>query len=298
MKKYFAGFLLLLSLSSKGQIGVMNQYHFNYLSINPAMAGENGPFSIKGVVGNQFNGNLKFDQLSHVLVLDGQFYNKTGLAFQSSSDNYGVVSGNNFSLSLAKGVEVGDLQLKAGLNAGLALVPTYSLVGSNKKAAFTAGAGVMANYLGLFLGVSKPSLYISQKDEILRQPLFVNLGYISDIENFVTYNVNVLWSTLNDASNWDFNLKLWFDKRLALSGSYRINDIYPIYTKKTSFIPAAEYKFSNDMTLGLAYNSNTLRYSTAPVPNNPNFNVTGIFQFYLRYNLNDRKGDSWYYDQF
>lgn len=298
MKKYIAGFLLLLVTSAQAQIGLMNQYHFNYLAINPALAGENGPFTVKGVVGNQFNGNLRFNQLSHVLVLDGQLYNKTGLAFQSSSDNYGTATGNNFSLSLAKGVEVGELKIKGGVNAGLAVLPTYALVSSSPRVSFNAGLGALFAYRGAFLGVSKPSLYVSKNDFSLSEPLFVNAGYASDNDNFVTFNANVLWSTLEQKNNLDFNLKLWFNKRLALAGSYRINEIYPLYSKEKSFIPSAEYKFSPDLTLGLAYNSNTLRYSTAPISSNPNFAVNGIFQFYVRYNLNDRKGDSWFYDKF
>lgn len=298
MKKYFLSALMFLSLASSAQIGLQNQYHFNYLALNPALAGENGPFTIKGIVGNQFNGNLRFNQLSHVLVLDGQLYNKTGLAFQSSSDNYGNSSGNNFSLSLAKGAELGDFRLKGGVNTGLAILPTYALVSSSPRVSFNAGLGVFMSYNGAFLGVSKPSLYVSENDFSVKEPFYVNAGYASGDENFVSYNANVLWAGLEGKNNFDVNLKLWFNKRLALGGSYRINKIFGYYTKEKSFIPSAEYKFTEDLTLGLAYNTNTLRYSTAPTTGNPNFRVNGIFQFYLKYNRRDRSGDSWYYDKF
>ncbi len=298
MNKYLIGCLMLFSLASKGQIGLQNQYHFNYLALNPALAGENGPFTIKGIVGNQFNGNLRFNQLSHVLVLDGQLYNKTGLAFQSSSDNYGNSSGNNFTLSLSKGVELGDFRLKGGINTGLAVLPTYALVSSSPKVSFNAGLGIFMSYNGAFLGVSKPSLYVSKNDFSVKEPFYVNAGYASGDENFVSYNANVLWSGLEGRNNFDINLKLWFNKRLALGGSYRINKIFDYYTKEKSFIPTAEYKFTEDLTLGLAYNTNTLRYSTAPITGNPNFRMNGIFQFYLKYNRRDRSGDSWYYDRF
>ncbi|MCD8540685.1 MAG: type IX secretion system membrane protein PorP/SprF, partial [Leadbetterella sp.] len=280
------------------QIGLMNQYHFNYLALNPALAGENGPFTIKGVVGNQFNGNLRFNQLSHVLVLDGQLYNKTGLAFQSSSDNYGATSGNNFLLSLSKGIEPGDFRLKGGISTGLAILPTNALLSSTPRVSFNAGLGVFMSYKGAFLGVSKPSLYVSRKDVFVEEPFFVNAGYASGEENFVSYNANVLWSGFEGKNNLDFNLKLWFNKRLALGGPYRINKIFAYYTREKSFIPSAEYKFTEDLSLGLAYNSNTFRYLSNPGSTNPNFRVNGIFQFYLKYNRRDRSGDSWYYDQF
>jgi len=289
----------MISLASRAQIGLQNQYHFNYLALNPALAGENGPFTIKGIVGNQFNGNLRFNQLSHVLVLDGQLYNKTGLAFQSSSDNYGNSSGNNFSLSLSKGAELGDFRLKGGINAGLAILPTYALVSSSPRTSFNAGLGIFMSYYGAFLGVSKPSLYVSKNDFSVKEPFYLNAGYTSEgDENFVTYNANVLWAGMDGRNNFDFNLKLWFNKRLALAGSYRINKIFDYYTKQKSFIPSAEYKFTEDLSLGLAYNTNTLQYSTAPGTSNPNFRMNGIFQFYLKYNRADRKGDSWYYDKF
>lgn len=297
MKKYLFSCLMLFTLAANAQIGLMNQYHFNYLALNPALAGENGPFTIKGIVGNQFNGNLRFNQLSHVLVLDGQLYNKTGLAFQSSSDNYGNASGNNFGLSLAKGVEMGDFRLKGGVNAGLAILPAY-IASSRPRTSFNAGLGIFMSYNGAFLGVSKPSLYVSENDLTVKGPFYVNGGYASGDENFVSYNANVVWSGMDGQNNFDFNLKLWFNKRLALTGSYRINKIFDYYTKDKSFLPAAEYKFTEDLTLGLAYNTNTLRYSTAPITGNPNFRMNGIFQFYLKYNHRDRSGDSWYYDRF
>ncbi len=298
MKKKLILGLLLCSMASHAQVGLQNQYHFNYLALNPALAGENGPFAIKGIVGNQFNGNLKFNQLSHVLVLDGQLYNKTGLAFQSASDNYGNASGNNFTLSLSKGTEIGDFRLKGGVNTGLSILPTYSLVSSSPQVAFTAGLGIFMSYNGVFLGASKPSLYVSKDDFSVKGPFYVNAGYMSDEDNFVTYNANVLWAGIDGLNNIDVNLKLWFNKRLSLGGSYRINKIYNYYTKDKSFIPSAEYKFTEDLALGLAYNTNTMRYSTAPPSSHPNFRMNGIFQFYLKYNRRDRSGDSWYYDQF
>lgn len=298
MKKILFSLALFLSLGASAQIGLFNQYHFNYLAINPALAGENGPFTVKGIVGNQFNGNLRFNQLSHVLVLDGQLYNKTGLAFQSSSDNYGMGSGNNFGLSLSKGVEAGDLKIKGGINTGLSLIPNFVLGATGTRASFNAGLGLFLSYNGAFIGASKPALYISKNSFVVKEPTFYNAGYASSDEAFVSYNANILFATLEDKKNYDFNLKLWFNKRMAVGGSYRINNIYSLYSKKTTFIPSLEYKFTEDLALGLAYNTNTLRASNVVVPGNANFRVNGIFQFYIKYNKGDKQGDSWYYDQF
>lgn len=299
MKRILFTMCMFISLASNGQIGLLNQYHFNYLALNPALAGENGPFTIKGIVGNQFNGNLKFNQLSHVLVLDGQLYNKFGLAFQSSSDNYGTGTGNNLGLSLSKGLEAGDLKIKGGINGGLTLLPNVIGIGnSGTRVDYALGAGLFTSYQGAFAGVSKPAILTGKNSFMGESPLFVNVGYASGEENFVSYNANVLFANLEGINNYDFNLKLWFNKRMAVGGSYRINNIYSLYTKKTSFLPSLEYKFTQDLVLGIAYNTNTLRLSSTPVGNNPNFNLNGMFQFYIKYNKGDKSGDSWYYDQF
>ncbi len=301
MKKLLVAFFVLLYNSAHSQIGLYNQYHFNYLALNPALAGENGPFTVKGVMGNQFNGNLRFNQLSHVIVLDGQLYNKNGLAFQSSSDNFGVGSANNLGLSWSKGVEIGNLKIKGGLNGGATFLPnTIGLDGGGTNVNFTAGAGLFASYEGAFLGISKPAL-VGTKNTFLDsgKPLFINVGHMSTNEdNFVTYNVNFLFAKVDDLYNYDFNLKLWFNKRMALGGSYRINNIYQgLYTKKNTIIPSLEYQFTEDLALGLAYNSNSLRLSSGQ-PSNMASGMNGIFQFYIRYNKANKAGDSWYYNQF
>ncbi len=300
MKRIFLCISFLISLSATAQIGALNQYHFNYLAINPALAGENGPFTIKAIGANQFNGNLRFNQLSYGLVLDGQLYNKFGLAFQSSSDNFGVGgNSNNLGLSLSKGAEIGDLKLKAGVNGGVALLPSsFGLSGSGTRADFNLGLGIFASLRGAFLGVSKPGAFTSKNSFNGESPLFFNIGYTSDPEYFVSYNANVLYGNLDGNSNYDFNLKFWFDKQLAVGGSYRVNTIYALYSKKNTFVPMVEYKVTKDLMLGLAYSSNPLRLSNAPVSGNQNFKLNGLFQFYIRYNKEDKKGDSWYYDQF
>ena len=300
MRRILLCISFLISLNATAQIGALNQYHFNYLAVNPALAGENGPFTIKAIGANQFNGNLRFNQLSYGLVLDGQLNNKFGLAFQSSSDNLGFGSSNNLGLSLSKGAEIGDLKLKAGVSGGVSLLPnSIPMSGSGTRADFNLGLGLFASLRGAFLGVSKPAVFTGKYGLVNGEsPLFFNVGYTSDPEYFVSYNANVLYGNLNGNSNYDFNLKLWFDKQLAVGGSYRINNIYTLYSKKSSFVPMVEYKVTKDLMLGLAYSSNPLRLSNAPVGGNQNFKVNGLFQFYIRYNKADKKGDSWYYDQF
>lgn len=299
MKKILIFLFVFMNAELFAQFGVLNDYQFNYLGINPAFAGENGPFTVKGLVGNQFNGNLRFNQLNHLLVLDGQLYNKFGLAFQSSSDNYGTGVGNTLNLMLSKGIEMGDLQIKAGLSGGVNLLPNaIGLGNSGTKADFILGAGLFTYYNGAFAGVSQPVLFTGKNSFNGKSPLLVNVGYTSpDDENFLTYNANILAGIRAGKYNYDFNLKFWLNKRMGLGGSYRINHIYTSFSKEKAFVPSIEYKFTEDLILGLGYNPNTLRLSNTTNPNSQ-FSLNGLFQFYIRYNKEDKKGDSWYYEQF
>lgn len=302
MKKLFALIFTFVYFVSYGQLSEFTQYQFNYYAINPAFAGENGPFTIKAVVGNQFNGNLRFNQLSHVLVLDGQLYNKTGLAFKSSSDNYGVGTSNNLGLTLSQGFKVGDLKLKAGVTGGVNLTPSrIGLGNTGTQTDFNLGFGVLASYEAIFVGFSQPVAFESQSlfTGTGKSPMFVNVGYSSpDDFEFLTLNANVLYGYLDGLSNYDFNLKLWFDKRLGMGASFRINNIYTHLTHKKSLNPFAEFKFSQDLLIGLGYSPSSLRLSNTTNPSSPNFKLDGMFQFYIRYNKNDDGGDSWYYDRF
>lgn len=278
------------------QIGLVNQYHLNYLAINPAFAGENSPFTLKGILGNQFNGSIRLNEVNQILVLDGQLYNKSGLAFQGYRNNSGNIISTGLGFSYAKGIEIGELKLKFGANGGIFIQPNLLAANLSQRVLPHSGLGVLGSFKGAFLGVSNPML-ISSKKIGEQKPLFVNLGYIYDTESIIGLNANVLYyhDFQTKRESYDLNLKGTFNSRLGLGLSYRANRLYVNGSSKPTLIPFVEYKATRSMSFALSYDSNPTRIDS---PNAPNLALGGVFQFMLKYNSDDTGGDSWFFGKF
>ncbi len=292
MKKLTFCFLLFFILNQAfGQNGITNQYQFNYLSLNPALAGENGNFSIKGILGNQFNGTIKPNQVSQILVIDGQLYNKSGLALQGFRNNSGNLTSTGLNISYSKGIEVGDLFLKLGANSGVIVQPNNIVnVSAQQLIAPFLGLGTIAHFKGVFLGVSKP-MVIASKKIYEPKPIYLNIGYIFDAERAISFNANTLlaYDLPSKTNSLDINLKTWLFNRLGLGFSYRNNKILSNYNKST-LQPIVEYRFSDSFKIGLTYNESPNLYNGSQVPTNQ-IQTNGIFQLMFKYSnsVNDSK---------
>ena len=294
-RKLLTLFLIISSFFAFSQTALVNQYHFNYLAFNPALAGENAPFTLKGMLGNQFNGTTRFNQVNQVLVLDGQLYNKAGLAFQGYRSNVGNIISTGLGFSYSRGFEMGDLKLKVGANSGIFIQPNMLSLSVNQQVSPYLGVGVFASYKGVFLGVSNPMLVASNR--IFEQkPYYINLGYLYESESALSFNANTLvyFDPNIQKNNIDFNLKASYNKRLGVGASYRMNKIYSYYDKPNVLIPFAEYKVSKYMWLGLSYNSNTVALAGTGASS---IKSTGVFQFLIKYNNDDTGGDSWFFNK-
>ncbi|MBP8156247.1 MAG: type IX secretion system membrane protein PorP/SprF [Leadbetterella sp.] len=296
MKKAFLISLFLFSKIGFAQIGLLKQYHLNYLAINPALAGENSPFTLKGILGNQFNGSIRFNQVNQVLVLDGQLYNKSGLAFQGYRNNSGNIISTGLGFSYAKGYEIGELKLKMGANAGIFIQPNNASANLSQSVLPHGGLGVFSSYKGVFLGVSNPML-LASKQIGEQKPILVNAGYIFDNESIFGFNANVLYyyDIQSTRKSYDFNLKASVNNRLGIGASYRSNNLMAYGESKATLIPFAEYKATKTMSFALSYDSKPTMESN---PNTPNLPVGGVFQFMLKYNSDDSGGDSWFFGKF
>jgi type IX secretion system PorP/SprF family membrane protein len=289
--------LLFLTYSlAKAQVGLINQYQFNYLAINPALAGENSPFTLKGLAGRQFNGSVNFNSVNQLLVLDGQLYNKSGLAFQGYRNNAGNIINTGLGMSYAKGFEIGELKLKIGANAGFSIQPNLLSAQISQRVMPHTGLGVFGIYKNVFLGVSNPML-VASKRIFEPQPFLANLGYIYDSESLLSFNLNTLYyyDFNSKKNNIDFNLKIWLIKRFSMGASYRINNLYSFYQKNKSFLPFVEYNATKSLNFGLSYNSNVVDHSNISTNN---LQLGGIFQFMIQYNNNEKGGDSWLFNKF
>jgi type IX secretion system PorP/SprF family membrane protein len=289
-------FLVLSCQFSKAQYALVKNYQFNYLSVNPALAGEQGAFALKGILGNQFNGTLRPNQVSQVLVIDGQLYNKAGMAFQGFRSNSGNVMSTGFSCSYSKGFQVGDLQLKAGSQMGLIVQPNLLFAQGNQWLSPYMGFGLMGGFKGLFAGLSKPMLLYS-KSITEAKPVYFNLGYLFNTESPIGFNINTLvaYETHTKIKNLDFNVKLNYNKRVGVGVSWRNNKLYNDYNSKaTTLLPFVEYQISKSMLLGLSYDKqpSSLQNSTSMIPV-----VSGVFQLMFRYNNAKADNESWYYNK-
>ena len=289
--------LFIVSFTAFSQSGLINSYQFNYLAINPAFAGENGNFGIKGILGNQFNGTLKPNQVSQVVVIDGQLYNKSGLAFQGFRDNSGNLVSTGFGFSYSEGYEFGDFKLKAGLQASLKVQPNLLTVQGNQNLSPYAGLGTILFYKNVFIGISKP-MVVSSKNITDPKPLFFHLGYIYDSEGLLSFNINTLIARDFTISkqNIDLNVIGWLNKRIGLGASVRNNNINSFLPNdKNSILPFAQYKVNSTILVGISYDSNVPTFGSQV---SSNLSVPGIFQLFVRFGGKSEGEESWLYNKF
>lgn len=286
---------LMISFGINAQSGIIDKYQFNYLSFNPAFAGENGKFGIKALSENSFNlNNLGLNKFSQAIVLDGQLYGNAGLAFQGYRSSSTVLANTGLGLSYSKGYEINDMKLKAGLTGGV-FIPSSQIVSvqTSTRVLPYAGLGVLGLYKGAFAGVSSP-LLLSRN---LPEPKFTyfNAGYFYDnIDAKVKFNANILYKYTPEFNEINYNLKIFIKSRIAIGSSLRQN------LKKYELNPYINYKISNSTIVGLGYVKNpfgnyTVQSGTTSNPNSP-FN--SVFQIYLRFITQDEGDESWFGDMF
>ena len=290
--------LLLVSFCTIAQDGLVKQYQFNQLSYNPAYAGENGIFSVKTLLGQQFNGTLRPNQVNQMLVIDGQLYNQGGIAFQAFRSNIGNVLSRGFLTSYSKGFELGEVSVKAGIDAGL-MINNQIVLSANSQIAPFVGAGGLVMYKGLFAGISKP-MAVASKKIVDSKPVYFQLGYIHSPENSLFhFNINALLYNFSNQNNIDLNTKFWYNQRVGLGLSLRKNNIYRNFEKTWSLIPSVEYKMYKSVHVGISYDNNKL---TDPLSGGSSYendlNLRGIFQLYFRYTSNPNQGDSKFFNKF
>jgi Type IX secretion system membrane protein PorP/SprF len=282
-------FLILINRFCFAQIGLADRYQFNYLGINPAFAGESSSFGIKAVTDNQLLG-LRLNKSSQILVLDGQLYRQTGLAFQGFRITQGILANTGFNLAYSKGFELNEVKIKAGLGGGVLILPNFIGTVLGQRTSTHVGAGLLASYKSFFIGASKP-IIVSSKTFPEPKLSYLNVGYLRNVidENF-KLNVNVLLKNYIQKNYVDFNSKVILKDKLSLGLSFRQN--IPDLSQNTySFYPFADYRFSKSTTIGLGYNPTSVIVSQIQ---GGNIGPSGSIQVYLKF-LNVADDDqSWY----
>jgi Type IX secretion system membrane protein PorP/SprF len=280
---------LFISTATFGQLGLADRYQFNYLGLNPAFAGENSSFGIKAITDNQITG-LSLNKSSQILVLDGQLYGQTGLAFQGFRVTQGILANTGFNLAYSKGFEINDFKIKAGLGGGLLVQPNFVGQVLGQRTSSHSGAGMIASYKSFFFAASKPIIFSSKSFPEPKLTYF-NVGYLRNIiDESYKLNIHVMAKNYVQKNYFDFNSKVIIKDKLCLGFSFRQN--IPDFTQKTySFYPYADYKFSKSTTLGLGYNPTSVIVAPQQAGT---IGPMGSIQVYLKFlNVND-DDQSWF----
>jgi Type IX secretion system membrane protein PorP/SprF len=291
LKSSFFSFLFSLSsFFSFAQIGLADRYQFNYLGINQAFAGENSSFGIKAITDNQFAGLAGLSKSSQVLVLDGQLYRQTGLAFQGFRVSSGIIVNTGFNLAYSKGFEMGDFKVKVGTGGGVLIQPNFLTQSIGQRSSTHVGGGIFASYKSFFLAASKP-VAINSKNYSEGKVTYFNFGYLRNvIDEKYKLNCNILLKNLSQNFFWDLNSKVILRDKLSVGFSFREN--LPFQSvKKFAFHPYADYRFSKSTTIGLGYNPTTF---VATVQQGANIGPTGSIQVYLKFINSSDDDQSWF----
>lgn len=283
MKKYFFAAFMALSAFANAQTILEDQFQFNFLALNPAMAGARETFSLNAMLGNQFNGSLRPQQIYQLFSTDGAIQQgRGGLALQAFNSNITGLNNSGVKVAYAYRKKFGDLfTVGLGADAGFIYQPTI-LAGLGLKQMYPfAGLGGLVTADRFFLGLSKPVLFIN--DEGLfnsKKPFYTQLGVSFGEYDYTMFNLSALIETnKNVGNNFYLNAKAWFNKKYGLGASYRSQEITGGRTNKV--VPMAEMQVSDAIRLGLSYDPKPATYQTST--SQPTFKQNGILQVYFRY---------------
>lgn len=290
---------IFISLSGFCQSGLVEQYQFNFLALNPAFTGERGNFGVTGILGQQFNGTVRPNQVSQIIAFEGKFKNEhTAIGFQGFRSNLTGIANNGLNVTLADTKVLSSFRISYGINGGFNVVP--NLIGNTdflQRVNAFAGLGV-AGFIGNgMISLAMPTV-LSKRNNFVSSPNRVQIlgGY-----RFGTYeNVGVNTSLLiapsigSIKSNLvSFGTKVWFGNKIGIGATIR-----QIKNDKNSFskiIPTAEMRVSSTSTIGLSYDPDPL--SDLNLSQNTRFN-SPVLQLLFRYDVFKENEDSPFLNQF
>jgi type IX secretion system PorP/SprF family membrane protein len=283
MKKYFFAAFMALSTLAKAQTILEDQFQFNFLALNPAFAGARETFSLNAMLGNQFNGSLRPQQIYQLFSTDGAIQQgRAGLALQAFNSNITGLNNSGVKMAYAYRKKFGELfTVGIGADAGFIYQPTI-LAGLGIKQMYPyAGLGGLITADRFFVGLSKPVLFMNSEGLYnSKKPFYTQLGVSFGEFEYTMLNLSALVETNKSVgNNFYLNAKAWFNQKFGLGVSYRSQEISGGRTNK--IVPMAEMQFSDAIRLGLSYDPKPATYQTTGTQTN--FKQNGILQLYLRY---------------
>ncbi|AFK02159.1 putative membrane protein [Emticicia oligotrophica DSM 17448] len=285
MKKYL--FIALMALTSfvQAQTLLEDQFHFNFLALNPAFAGAKGAFGMNAMLGNQFNGTIRPQQIYQLFSTDGLIQQGNGgLALQAYNSNIAGFNNSGVKVDYAYRKQFGDLFSAAiGADAGFIYQPTLISGLGIKQMYPYAGVGGLLSAKHFYVSLSKPVLFIN--DEGLfnsKKPFYSMLGLSLGEYDGIMFNTSALIeSNKGVGNNFYLTGKAWFARKFGLGIVYRSQELLNFNSRVNKIIPMAEYQVSDAIRLGASYDAKPINYYIGTASSN--FQQRGILQIYFRY---------------
>lgn len=264
-----------------------DQFQFNFLALNPALAGKTGRFNLNAMLGNQFNGTPRPQQIYQLFSTDGVIQDgKGGLALQAYNSNIVGLNNSGVKASYAYHYQIGELAtLSLGIDAGFKYQPVL-VSGSGLKQMYPfAGVGGLITAKKFFVGLSKPALWLNEEGLFFsKKPLYSIFGASFGDYDATMLNVTfVRESNKNMGNNHYLNAKAWFGRKYAVGLSYRNEKSSGITVSK--IVPMAEIQFSNPLRMGLSYDPKPPVFRSSSQAST--FRQRGIFQLFFRYEFGE-----------
>jgi type IX secretion system PorP/SprF family membrane protein len=250
------------------QEGVVSQYMFNGLFINPAYAGSHKYFSTSLLYRKQWVG-FEGSPESIIAAVDGPIQNENmGIGLIIARDKIGVTNESSFLANYSYNIKLGSGKLAFGIKAGASYYeaalteltywdeedPVYS-GNIQSKIIPKFGAGIYYHQAKWFAGFSIPTLIASDneydfsaninKSSNLRKHYYLTGGYVFDLNDKLKLKPSTLIKYVKSAPvEVDINCSILYDETIWFGISYRTND---------AIVGIIEYQANKKFRIGYSY---------------------------------------------
>lgn len=278
MKAYKLNILLIVlaagwmgSLQAQ-QLPQISQYQFNDYVINPAFAGTEDYFEVKGMNRYQWTG-LTDAPRTFTLSLSAPFKNESmAMGGYLFVDNVGPTSRTGLHVSYAYHIQISE-SLRLGMSASLGIMQ-FAIDGTridlategdpalyselNSQLLFDAKFGTVLYHEDFYVGITLPQLLQNRVDlydtadpsmSRLEDHYMLTAGYRYAINEDITLEPSVLLKYVNPTPlKIDASLRAIYQDMIWLGGSWRNND---------AWVAMAGYEWNESLSIGYAYDFTT-----------------------------------------
>ena len=265
--KYFLSLMILcIQLPVAGQSnGLISQYMFNRLLINPGYSGNEECLSVTFLHKNQWSG-VAGAPVTNIISAHTPFNNRNGLGLSVINDQSGGLSQNGLFGSYAYRIKGQDYVLSMGLQAGITFYRYQPLfvrdmddpVFEGQETALVEpdfGTGLYYENKNMYMGISVPQLFSFGKNEnisysLQRKSYIFDAGYSFKLSDAFTVSPTTLIYLKNKHKpEINININLLFDEKIWFGVLYRNLDNLG-FLCKVHVTPQIQMGYGYDITTG------------------------------------------------